>query len=93
MDLGRPKGVPHTSHGTVSHVAPKTDVNIKTNEADAMPYDVAAPVLPAAVAFWPPLDMPPAKNMAMPIPTLPQYMVHRRPMRSNVKTQTSVENI
>jgi hypothetical protein len=37
--------------------------------------------------------MPPARNMNMPWHTDPQYSVHRRPIRSSVKTQTSVENM
>lgn len=81
------------SHGTVNQVAPNTEVKMKTKDAAAMPYDVALDSFPAARASIPPLDIPPARNMAIPIPTDPQYRVHRRPMRSRVNTQMSVENI
>jgi hypothetical protein len=60
------------SHGTVSQVAPKTDVKTKTMEAAAAPYCDAFAVSPAAVASIPRREKPPARNMAIPCPTAPQ---------------------
>lgn len=49
-------------------------------------------MLPPALASMARRENPPAKNIAMPWTTDPQYRVHRRPIRSRVKTQTSVAN-
>jgi hypothetical protein len=77
------------SQGTVSHVAPNMNVNMKIIEAAAAPYCDALVWLVLSMAS---LDIPPARNMAIPWPTDPQYNVHLRPMRSRVKTQIRVEN-
>lgn len=60
------------SQGTVSHVAPKTEVKIKTMEAAAAPYCDALAVSPASEALMPRREKPPARNMAMPCATDPQ---------------------
>ena len=64
------------SHGTVSHVAPNTNVKMYTKLAAAAPYELAAEMLPASRALRPRRDMPPARNMAMPWPMEPQYLQH-----------------
>lgn len=55
-------------------VAPKTNVNMYTKLAAAAPYEFAAAMSPASRAFRPRRDMPPARNMAIPWPTEPQYL-------------------
>ena len=61
-------------------------------ETEAIPYEVALAVSPSRLALVAIRPKPPARNMAMPWPTEPQYKVQRRPMRSSVKTQIRVEN-
>lgn len=80
------------SQGTVNQVAPKTEVKMKIMDAAAAPYWDALSVFSAAVASIPTRAKPPARNMAMPCAAEPQNRVHRRPMRSRVKTQTRVAN-
>lgn len=73
-------------------MAPKTDVKMKIMDAAAAPYWEAFSVSPAAVASIPRRAKPPARNMTIPWAVEPQYRVHRRPMRSRVKTQMRVAN-
>jgi hypothetical protein len=80
------------SHGTVSQVAPKVEVKMKIIEAAAAPYDEAEPIFPSALALMARRENPPARNIAIPCTTEPQYKVQRRPMRSKVNTQMSVAN-
>jgi hypothetical protein len=65
------------------------NVKMKIIEAAAAPYCDAFDGSELLIAN---LDIPPARNMAMPWPTDPQYNVHLRPIRSRVNTQMSVEN-
>jgi len=65
------------------------NVKMKIMDAAAAPYCDA---LDGSELFIASRDIPPARNMAMPWPTDPQYSVQRRPMRSRVKTQMRVEN-
>lgn len=78
--------------GTVSHEAPNAEVKMKIIEAAAAPYEDALPISPAALLSIARRENPPARNMAIPWTAAPQYKVHRRPMRSRVKTQISVAN-
>jgi hypothetical protein len=73
----------------VSHVAPNTNVKMKIMEAAAAPYCEA---FPGSVLSIPRRDIPPARNIATPWPTEPQYNVHLLPIRSSVNTQMRVEN-
>jgi len=65
------------------------NVKMKIMDAAAAPYCDALDGSELLIARR---DIPPARNIAMPWPTEPQYNVHRLPMRSRVKTQMSVEN-
>jgi hypothetical protein len=73
----------------VSQVAPNTNVKMKIMEAAAAPYCEA---FPGSVLSIPSRDIPPARNIAIPWPTEPQYNVHLLPIRSRVNTQMRVEN-
>ena len=77
------------SHGTVSHVAPNIMVYKYTKKTAAPPTWVLAD----PVACWVASARPPAQKQQIPWPTAPQYRVHRRPMRSRVKTQINVASL
>lgn len=73
-------------------MAPKAEVKMKIMEAAAAPYDEAFALSPALCASLQRYEKAPPRNMAIPWAMEPQYSVHRRPIRSNVKTQTRVAN-
>ena len=54
------------NHGTVSQVAPNTNVKMKTKLAAAAPYCEALVASPASEALMARRDIPPARNIAMP---------------------------
>lgn len=62
------------------------NMKVKMNTIATAPY-------PADLFVSASLESPPARNRAIPCPTDPQYNVHRRPIRSSVKTQINVENM
>jgi hypothetical protein len=52
---------------------------MKIIEAAAAPYDEAEPIFPSALALMARRENPPARNIAIPCTTEPQYKVQRRP--------------
>ena len=92
VQLAEPAEVVEASYVPVNHVAPKTEVKMKTIEAAAAPKELARERSPSARASMASREKPPARNMAIPCAVDPQYKVHLRPIRSRVKTQTRVAN-